>query len=142
MYTVSPHIIELCIITLSFCGFILAGYIHNTKQKKKKLICPLRSNCETVIRSDYSKILGIPVEVLGVLYYGLIFAAHVAVLILGSVIPYATPVLFGLSLCSALFSVYLVSIQAFVIRQWCTWCLCSAFVSLLICAFSYLTVSF
>ena len=134
----------ILIILISLCGlagFLLASYIHRKKKSKKKLICPMRSNCDTVIHSDYSKIIGIPVEILGMIYYvftGLIYSL-IFVLNLWS-LPIAI-VLFGISLCSVFFSVYLVSLQALVIRQWCIWCICSACVSLLISVLSYIHIT-
>jgi uncharacterized membrane protein len=126
------------IILLGLFGFSISFYIYNKKKKKKKLICPMRSNCETVIHSDYSHILGIPVEGLGMLYYAFIGISYSSVFIFNLWSPSAALILFGASMCSVLFSIYLVSLQIFIIRQMCAWCLLSAFTSLVIFILSYL----
>ena len=98
----------------------------------------MKSNCDTVIHSDYSKILGIPVEVLGMIYYALVGSSYSILFALNI---WTTPialVLLGVSMCALLFSAYLVSLQAFIIRHWCTWCLFSALNSLVIFILSYL----
>jgi uncharacterized membrane protein len=123
-----PLLIDVVLMLVGGAGFSLAFYIYHCKHKKKPLICPMRSSCEFVTTSDYSKIFGIPVEVLGMCYYTLIVLLHGAVT--------ADPALFTvgvaqlslvISTFAFLFSLYLLSVQAFVLRQWCTWCLCSAF---------------
>lgn len=98
----------------------------------------MRSNCDTVIHSDYSKIVGIPVEVLGMIYYVIVGSAYSILYITNFWSPQIAMILLGISLCAALFSIYLVSIQAFVVKHWCAWCLCSAFISLIIAVISYL----
>jgi uncharacterized membrane protein len=123
---------------LGLIGFFLASYIYRKKRAKKKLICPMRSNCDSVIHSDFSKILGIPVEVLGMLYYAFIALAYGAVYLLDVWITPVPQILLAISGCSVLFSVYLISLQAFVIKHWCTWCLCSGITSLLIFVLSYI----
>jgi len=126
------------LIILSVAGFFIASYIYRKKRAKKKLICPRRSNCDTVIHSDYSRILGIPVEGLGALYYVFVFIAYVFVLITGYWSDSLALIFIGISICAVLFSVYLVSLQAFILKQWCAWCISSAFISILIFIFSYL----
>ena len=128
----------ICLLGLS--GFLIASYIYNKKKGKKKLICPMRSNCDTVTHSDYSKILGIPVELLGMVYYIFIGCSYSFVFILGLWSYPIGIVLLGISICAVLFSLYLVSMQAFVIKHWCTWCLFSALISLLIFVFSYIHI--
>lgn len=126
---------------LGLAGFLLASYIYRKKRTKKKLICPMRSNCDTVTHSDYSKIIGIPVEALGMVYYLFIAFGYGVIYILNL---WDTPypqILVGISGCSVFFSVYLISLQAFVIRQWCTWCLFSGLISLLIFILSYLRIT-
>jgi uncharacterized membrane protein len=119
-------------------GMGLAGYIYKTKARQENLVCPLDGHCDAVVQSQYSKFIGVPVELMGVAYYGV--TALLYILFVLSVVPY-TPffslvmVLLGLS--GGLFSVYLVSIQAFVLKQWCTWCIGSAFLSLLIMLLSF-----
>ncbi|MCE9517927.1 hypothetical protein K8Q96_02925 [Candidatus Nomurabacteria bacterium] len=134
----------ILIILISLCGlvgFLLASYIHRKKKSKKKLICPMRSNCDTVIHSDYSKIIGIPVEILGMIYYVFISLVYGVIFILSLwSVPIAI-VLLGVSMCSVFFSLYLVSLQALIIRQWCVWCMCSAGISILILFFSYIHFS-
>ncbi len=125
------------LILLGLMGFILASYIHNKKMAKKKLVCPLRSDCDTVINSDYSKIYGIPVEILGMFYYA--FIAFSYGLYNLSSLPVIVPIiLFYISLFATLFSLYLIYLQAFKIKQWCMWCMCSASISLLICTLSFI----
>src|SRR3989344_4525921 len=116
------------IIFLAFGGFLIARYIrHHKKNVQEALICPLRANCDTVIHSDYSKFLGIPVEVLGMVYYSLLAISYGSIMVfpvLG-----VTLVVSGLMLatmCAFIFSVYLTLVQALVLKNWCTWCLISA----------------
>ncbi len=133
--------IYFLIIILGICGFLLAYYIHNKKKLKKPLICPLRFKCSKVIESDYSKIFNTPIEVFGMIYYFLISLGYVLlVLNLISVVFYGF--LFAMSIGALLFSVYLIMVQAFLIREWCTWCLSSAAISTLIFLLSYLSYSY
>jgi uncharacterized membrane protein len=124
---------DIAFIFLGFAGFVLAFYIYTKKRAKQPLICPLRTNCETVITSKYSKIVGIPVEILGMSYYLLVAFFHGVIVLFPSVL---TPTVFFISLLissfAVAFSFYLVLIQAFAIKQWCTWCLFSAFLCVLI----------
>ena len=133
-------IADLILMIIGCAGFTLASYIYRRKRAKKPLICPLRTKCELVTQSSYSKFLGIPVEILGMLYYASVVILH------GFVVVY--PVIFTASTARAsliistiafLFSLYLISIQAFVLKQWCTWCICSAMFCVAIFVMTYLS---
>ncbi len=115
------------VIFIAFAGFLLAAYIRHKKVSKETLVCPLRSDCETVIFSDYSRFFGVPVELLGMVYYLMVAVAYGVFL----VAPVSMPqfVVFGIfsaTVAAFLFSLYLTFIQAFALKQWCTWCLISA----------------
>ncbi|HLD25785.1 MAG TPA: vitamin K epoxide reductase family protein [Candidatus Andersenbacteria bacterium] len=117
----------LVTIILAIIGLVVAAYIHNKKQRKQTLVCPLHAHCDPVIHSDWAKFLGVPVELLGMAYYGLIAASY----ILLAVVPElkTVPVSFVLLIITTaafLFSLYLTFIQAVAIKQWCSWCLFSA----------------
>jgi uncharacterized membrane protein len=126
-------IVHIPLLILGLVGFLLSLYIYNKKHKKKSLICPLRARCDEVIHSKFGSFLGIPVEVLGLGYYGIIALSHIVLLFIPTL--GTEGVVFLLALLSAfagLFSLYLVAIQAFVLHKWCTWCLLSAGISLTI----------
>jgi uncharacterized membrane protein len=123
---------------LGLIGFFLASYIHRKKKSKKKLICPMHSNCDTVIHSDYSTIVGIPVEGLGMAYYAFIAVIYGTLFLFNLLSAPVVLVLVGISLCSVLFSLYLVSLQAFVLHHFCIWCTSSACTSILIFVLSYI----
>jgi uncharacterized membrane protein len=136
------HIILINLISLlGLSGLVLSSYIYFKKKKKKKMICPMRSNCDTVIHSDHSKILGIPVELLGMTYYAFIGLSYVFVSLLGLWSMPVAMILIGVSGSALLFSIYLVSLQAFVIKHWCTWCLFSAGICLTIFILSYINIT-
>lgn len=115
-------------ILFSIAGLVLALYIYTTKRNKAKiLVCPIGGHCDAVVHSKYSKFLGFPVELLGVGYY--LFIALIYGLSLFGLVVWSDVFLFfviAFSVLAFLFSVYLVFIQAFTLRNWCTWCLFSA----------------
>jgi len=122
-------ILHLVLVLLGLTGYLLAQYIYRKKNDPDKpLVCPLKSNCDVVITSRYATIAGIPVESLGMIYYIVIAVFHTLIFAwpaFGTTFMLQLSVL--ISAVALVFSVYLVCIQAFVLKQWCTWCLCSAF---------------
>ena len=136
----NPTILNLVLIFLGLTGFFLARHIYKKKNTKRPLVCPLRSNCDLVVTSKYSNILGIPVEILGMCYYMAVVLVHVGMIIHPAFrLPIIATISMAVSTCAFLFSMYLVSIQAFVLKQWCTWCLCSAFLCVAIFFATYLS---
>jgi uncharacterized membrane protein len=139
----SPLVAKLVLIFLAFAGFFLASFIRHKKSKHENMVCPLDANCDTVIYSRFSNFLGIPVEWMGIFYYSLIALAYAVIMIVPS---FGTPgvmfVFIVITTLAMLFSVYLVAIQAFALREWCSWCLGSATISLLIFVISLFSFPF
>jgi len=107
----------------------LANYIRCTKRDQAPLVCPLEGSCETVVHSEYSKLFGIPLEYIGMAYYGLITLFYLLFAFIPQTLP--TAVLYfilSLTVAAFAFSIYLTAVQAFVLKHWCTWCLCSAMI--------------
>ena len=119
--------LNLFLIAAALGGFALAFFIFISKRKAKPIACPMDGHCDDVVRSEFSKFFGVPVEILGMLYYAAAAAAYsVFYFYSGLAVPLAVLGMFGLSSFSFLFSLYLTFIQAFNLRQWCVWCLASA----------------
>jgi len=128
------------VVFLAFSGFLIASYIrHHKKNIKEALVCPLKANCDTVIHSDYSKFLGMPVEILGMFYYALVAISYGLFMVFPGVATETSIFLIHFASISAfIFSIYLTLVQAFAIKNWCTWCLISAAVSASIFIVSFL----
>ena len=117
---------HIFIAVLALAGFYIARHIDDHKNKGKKLICPLRMSCDTVIGSSYSTLFGVPLELLGMGYYGLTIALH-AVVFFG-IVP--TPLyMIIISGVAFVFSLYLILIQGYKLHSWCSWCIGSAIIS-------------
>jgi uncharacterized membrane protein len=126
--------ITIWILPLALSGFAVSWYIYRTKRKHKKLVCIIGKDCNRVVESKYNTLLGIPNEILGLLYY-----AFVILLVLGILleIERVGPVtlLFALvasGFIAAFFSTVLLIIQAFMLRKWCEYCIVSAGISIAI----------
>ena len=119
--------LNLFLIAAALGGFALAFFIFISKRKAKPIACPMDGHCDDVVRSEFSKFFGIPVEILGMLYYAGAAAAYsIFYFYSGLAVPLAVFGMFGLASFSFLFSLYLTFIQAFNLKQWCVWCLASA----------------
>src|SRR3989344_1793799 len=124
-------------------GLGVAVNIYYTKRRNKQLICPIGSDCNAVINSQYAKFLGIPLEYCGMFYYAIILISYLFLIFI--------PHIFSNNLSSALiiltagaflFSLYLLFVQAFILKKWCIWCLLSAMLSIGIFIVSLAKVDF
>ena len=87
-------------------------------------------DCDIVNKSSYSEILGIPVSILGLLAYAVLF---VGVLVYDRKrSPKLLQLLMSLGAAGLLFRLYLTRIEAFVLYTWCLLCLASQAAILLI----------
>lgn len=123
----------LLALAAGIAGFCVSFYIWRKKSRQQVLVCPLHAQCDTVVHSEFSRFLGVPLEFMGMSYYGLVCVGYGSLL----VFPSLTASLFAFfvfvfSSLAFLFSLYLTFIQAFYLRQWCSWCLISAALSVFI----------
>lgn len=117
---------------LTFFGVLNAAYLTYTHYKKKPLVCPLDHNCNIVTESKWSTIFGIRNEILGILFFASMLIGMLLVLFMSV---YASLLLSLIVLGSGiglLYSFFLAYIQAFVIKDYCFYCLISAFLTLLL----------
>jgi uncharacterized membrane protein len=129
-YLSQVDFMHVCIVLISATGFFISFYIFFKKKTNNPLVCPMHGSCTTVIHSDYSRIVGMPVEHIGLTYYSLTAFVH-AILFLRPLLETSlvSIILVVVSTLAFLFSLYLIIVQGLVLRNWCTWCIMSAFIS-------------
>lgn len=119
--------IIILFMVLSFVGIVDSVFLTAEHFKGNPVLCLLIEGCDIVLTSQYSVILGIPVPILGLLYYLSIFCFAFF-----SFIKRKEIVLKYLSVFSVvgfLMSAWFVYLQIFVIKALCTYCLLSTFLS-------------
>lgn len=113
---------EKVTVVLAGAGVILSAYLVLKTLDPSTVTCTIVSGCEEVLSSRYAKIGGFPVAGLGVVWYSvvlvLIWLIFVQRLLRKSALIYWTAV--GL-----LFSAGLLYISSFEIGAYCSWCLAS-----------------
>jgi len=119
--------ISLTFLILSFFGFADAAYLTAQHYVGFPLECSILDGCELVVTSAYAVVAGVPVALLGALYYGAIFLLTLAYLDTGREaivqrIAQFTAVGF-------VASIYFVSLQVFVLGALCLYCMGSALTS-------------
>ena len=122
MYTPSL-LFHLAVVLFAISGFTVAYVIHHHKTKKKPL----------VTESKFSKFMGMHNEQLGMAYYAVVALLYgVTIFFPGGTDSAVGFLLILLPAVAFVYSIYLVLLQAFVIQEWCAWCLTSALISTLI----------
>lgn len=115
------------ILGVSIIGFFDAAYLTIQHYTQFTLPCTITQGCDLVTKSEYSSILGVPVALLGAIYYLTIFLA-VYIIIETKKTEYlrfiAIATTFGF-----LFSAWFVYLQLFVINAICQYCILSAITS-------------
>jgi uncharacterized membrane protein len=112
--------LRLAAIVLATIGLCVAAYLTYIHYEGIKPVCGLGGNCEKVQSSEWSKLGGVPVALLGLIGYAAIlvtlFIEREEALIAGALFALAG---FG-------FSAYLTYRELFSIDAICPWCVASA----------------
>lgn len=116
---------------IALVGLIDSAYLTAKHFKGASVPCSLIDGCETVLTSSYAEIFGIPTAAFGVFAYFLAFSFAILT-IFGNKLMWNV---FGvLTVFMALFTIWLLYLQAFVIKAFCQFCLISAATSLILFA--------
>ena len=130
-----PNKAVVALFVVALLGFADATFL--TLEHFQNAIPPCAvGSCEAVLTSAYSTMFGIPVALLGMVYY-LVIAGGLFAHIEGKHEPSLRVVLL-LTVCGFLMSLWFVGAQAFIIHQYCLYCLGSATIStVLFCSATY-----
>ncbi len=126
----TPYLTTL--IILSIFGVLDAGYLSWSHFFKKTLICPLESDCRAVTESRWSNIFGIRNDYLGLVYYFSVLIIAISSLFLSESSLRLFKLVLIMTAGGAFFSVFLVGVQIFSIKQYCLYCIASALISVLL----------
>ncbi len=118
------------ISALSLLGILDTGYLTYEHFQNATPACSLLNGCELVLTSTYSVIMGIPLSLLGLVYYLILIGLSLYGLYRNSGLAYKLIAL--VSGAGFLASLYLVYLQKFVIESWCQYCLFSATITTII----------
>ncbi len=124
LYSAYPKWLILVMAGITFFGFADAAYLTIEHYFSVPLPCTIFNGCEAVTTSVYSVLAGIPVALLGALYYLTVFILLACAIdthkkIFASLAMKVTPFGFFASL-------YFVYLQIFVIKAICLYCMVSA----------------
>jgi uncharacterized membrane protein len=118
----SARALRITLLTLTLIGVGVATYLTYIHYAGIKPLCGKNGGgCEIVQTSEYAKLAGVPVALIGLIGYVAILASLLA--------PETETTRFAtvaLTVVGFGFSAYLTGREAFSIHHWCEWCLSSA----------------
>jgi len=108
---------------LGMAGMGVAAYLTYSHYANQPIACAGLHGCQAVENSEYSKLVGIPVAVLGMLFCAGLLALVVARLVrLPLTEEWASVAAFSMTLTGVAFAAYLTYIELFVVEDVCIWC--------------------
>jgi uncharacterized membrane protein len=122
----SDRVLHRALLVLSVIGIGIAGYLTYVHYRGFSPVCAVGHGCEKVQDSEWAKLAGVPVPLLGLIGYIGILGS---LLVRGELARMATV---GMAYVGFAFSMYLTYREVFTIRAICQWCVGSAVVMTLI----------
>jgi protein-disulfide isomerase/rhodanese-related sulfurtransferase len=117
------------LLALSLLGLFDSLYLLWVYTSPSRPIVCLGSGCDAVRASSYAHIFGLPLPAFGVANYVVLGVLIFAEVLVSPRLARAFEWAVGCISCGGfLFSLYLTSLEAFVIHAWCAWCVVSALV--------------
>jgi uncharacterized membrane protein len=134
--------IKIISFVLAVIGLLVAGYLSFAEVTRTEIACSLHSasggnSCADVNNSIYAKIGPLPVAILGLGGYLAILGVLIFETRLPILVRRGKLFVFGMALFGFLFSMYLTAIEAFVLQEWCQWCIISAITMTLLFGLSF-----
>ncbi len=124
------------VLALAFLGLLDSWYLAQSAVSNSPIVCDIDglNDCNTVAQSPYSKLLGIPLAVYGIVFYGALILVSVMLLRLETRKLYQVHM--AVAGIGALASVYFIFVQMTLIRAFCIYCIASAVISFVVLGLS------
>lgn len=121
--------VPIVLVSLAFVGMTDSSYVALHHSQGFLIPCGFAGGCDQVLNSPYAQFLGIPIAWFGVVFYFTIAATGLYAI-------FGYPKLLRISFVAATIAfpitLYLLYLQAFVIKAFCDYCLLSATLVILI----------
>lgn len=122
-----------------FAGIANAAYLYwqyrQYQLTARPMVCPLDGKCEEVVGTVYGTTFGVKNEIWGLLYYFSLLGMLGVFLFYTPFAPAARLLILVSSGGAVLFSTYLLFVQLFLLRKYCSWCILAAVINYLIFIF-------
>lgn len=126
----SDKALRITVAVISAVGVLVAAYLTYVHYHSEALVCTASGGCETVQKSEYAVLFGVPVAAYG-------FIGDAAILITALLTTsWARFAGFFIALMGFLFTLYLKYLELFVIHAICLWCVAHAVLVLLLLIFT------
>lgn len=122
------RVLHTILAVVSTAGLIDATYLTITHYTNRLVPCNFTHGCESVLKSQYSEVLGIPVAAFGVIFYLFVLVLSVY----SALHRHYSWLITAAGLIGFGSTIYLTYLQYFVIGAWCQYCLFSALTSTVI----------
>ncbi len=123
---------------LALLGFLDATFLTVEHYVNGTLPCFIGGGCDTVTTSIYSTVAGIPISLLGGLYYIAVLVSTILYIDLRKPLFFQVPL--WLVRIGFLFSLWLIYLQLFVLHAVCLYCMLSAATSIALFTISFFVV--
>ena len=124
----------LALTLLAVIGFADASFVALKSLQGQVVPCSILKGCDIVLQSQYSRLFGVPVALIGAIYYGIVLLLITAFLLVWkSRIMNCIVILIAVGSIMSLWFIYL---QVFVIKAICLYCLVSAGTSFILLGLS------
>jgi uncharacterized membrane protein len=119
-----PRWLPYVLAILPLVGFVDSVYLTVSRFLNFSLPCTVFHGCDVVTRSAYSTIGTVPVALLGAVYY--LALLLIAINVIESSRNDVLYLYKQISWCGLIFSAWFMSVQAFILNAYCTYCIISA----------------
>lgn len=110
------------LVILASVGVVVSSYLTLKAADPSSIVCSIGGGCEKVLSSQYATMFGAPVSAYGLVWYLAVLGLVFGVYINRSVSSY---ILKLFALLGLVFSLYLFWVSRYLIGAYCTWCLVS-----------------
>ncbi len=123
------------IAVLAFLGFLVATYLTILHYKNALPPCAITKGCETVLTSKFATIFGIPIALLGSIFYTSVIA--ICILFYHNSKKIYSRAIFLIASAGIAVSILLFYIQLAIIKNFCQYCVLSEVINFSIFFLSY-----
>jgi uncharacterized membrane protein len=119
-------------------GFGLSWFMYRQYRRETPFMCPMGNNCDEIMSSKWSTLLGYKNEVWSIAWYGVLLLLLLGAYLFPVVTAWLVILFVGAVAVGALYSVYLLCIELFVLKKMCFYCTLSFVVVMIVAVHTFL----